>query len=329
MLAPDAAADATLVQLAERQLARAIGSASARVMVGSVVRGEVIGPDDLMQILDETSQAIEYSQRLEQKSAALEQATAELREANERLRQLDQLKDEFLATVSHELRTPLTSIRSFSEILLDTPELEPEERAQFLQIIVRESERLTRLINDFLDLSKIESGKMEWQVADCELQRASWRRRASATHGLFAERARRAGSQDLGPASAAVQCDKDRMVQVADQPALQCLPSSCRKGRAGCGSSCGAGRRLPGAGRGQWPGRAAALSRGDLREVPPGQRQRQLLKDKPKGTGLGLAICRQIVEHFGGRIWAEDAALGGAAICFTLPAAQTARADSS
>ena len=46
-----------------------------------------------------------------------------------------------------------------------------------------------------------------------------------------------------------------------------------------------------------------------------------LLKDKPKGTGLGLAICRQIVEHFGGRIWAEDAALGGAAVCFTLPAA--------
>ena len=68
VLAPDAAADAALVQLAERQLARAIGSASARVMVGSVVRGEVVGPDDLMQILDETSQAIEYSQRLEQKS---------------------------------------------------------------------------------------------------------------------------------------------------------------------------------------------------------------------------------------------------------------------
>jgi signal transduction histidine kinase len=50
-----------------------------------------------------------------------------------------------------------------------------------------------------------------------------------------------------------------------------------------------------------------------------------LVKDKPKGTGLGLAICRQIVEHFGGRIWAEDAALGGAAICFTLPAVQDAR----
>ncbi|MGD9508810.1 MAG: histidine kinase dimerization/phospho-acceptor domain-containing protein, partial [Geminicoccaceae bacterium] len=164
VLSPDEPADAALVQRTERQLARAIGAASARVMVGSVVRGEVVGPDDLIQILDETSRAIEYGHRLEQKSAALERATEELREANERLRQVDQLKDDFLATVSHELRTPLTSIRSFSEILLDSPDLTPEERSTFLQIIVRESERLTRLINDFLDLSKIESGKMEWHV---------------------------------------------------------------------------------------------------------------------------------------------------------------------
>ena len=140
-----------------------------------------------MRILDETSQVIEYSQRLEQKSLALEQATAELRDANDRLRQLDQLKDDFLATVSHELRTPLTSIRSFSEILLDTPDLEPEQRAQFLQIVVRESERLTRLINDFLDLSKIESGKMDWHVASCELREIVGDA-VAATHGLFAER---------------------------------------------------------------------------------------------------------------------------------------------
>ena len=317
VLAPDAAADATLVQLAERQLARAIGSASARVMVGSVVRGEVIGPDDLMQILDETSQAIEYSQKLEQKSAALEQATAELREANERLRQLDQLKDDFLATVSHELRTPLTSIRSFSEILLDTPDLEPEERANFLQIIVRESERLTRLINDFLDLSKIESGKMEWQVAECELQ-GIVAEASQATHGLFAERHVQL-VQDLAPDTAPVQCDKDRMVQVM----INLLSN--------------ASKFVP-EGRGQVRVELRAQGDGYLVRVEdngPGVPQpyreaifekfRQVsgttLKDKPKGTGLGLAICRQIVEHFGGRIWAEDAALGGAAICFTLPVA--------
>ena len=317
VLAPDAAADATLVQLAERQLARAIGSASARVMVGSVVRGEVIGPDDLMQILDETSQAIEYSQKLEQKSAALEQATAELREANERLRQLDQLKDDFLATVSHELRTPLTSIRSFSEILLDTPDLEPEERANFLQIIVRESERLTRLINDFLDLSKIESGKMEWQVAECELQ-GIVAEASQATHGLFAERHVRL-IQDLDPASAAVQCDKDRMVQVM----INLLSNASKFVPEGQGQvrielrarADGYQVRVEDNGPGvPQPYREAIFEK--FRQVSG-----SMLKDKPQGTGLGLAICRQIVEHFGGRIWAEDAALGGAAICFTLPVA--------
>ena len=317
ILAPDAAADAALVQLAERQLARAIGSASARVMVGSVVRGEVIGPEDLMQILDETSQAIEYSQRLEHKSAALEQATAELREANERLRQLDQLKDDFLATVSHELRTPLTSIRSFSEILLDTPDLAPEERAEFLQIIVRESERLTRLINDFLDLSKIESGKMEWQVAECELQ-GIVAEAGQATHGLFADR-RVALVQDLPPSSAAVLCDKDRMVQVM----INLLSNACKFVPAGQGQvrielrAEGEGFlvRVEDNGPGvPQPYREAIFEK--FRQVSG-----SLIKDKPKGTGLGLAICRQIVEHFGGRIWAEDAALGGAAICFFLPAA--------
>ncbi|MFL5217763.1 MAG: sensor histidine kinase, partial [Microvirga sp.] len=139
---------------------------SARIMVGSVVRGEVIGPGDLMEILDEASQLMDYSRRLEQKSEALERATAELKEAYDRLRQLDRLKDEFVATVSHELRTPLTSIRSFSEILLDTPDLSEEERRHFLGIVVRESDRLTRLVNDVLDLSKIEAGQLTLALDD-------------------------------------------------------------------------------------------------------------------------------------------------------------------
>ena len=324
VLAPDATADANLVQLAERQLARAIGSASARVMIGSVVRGEVIGPDDLMRILDETSQAIEYSQRLEQKSQALEQATAELRDANDRLRQLDQLKDDFLATVSHELRTPLTSIRSFSEILLDTPDLEPEERAQFLQIIVRESERLTRLINDFLDLSKIESGKMEWQVAPCELREIVGDA-VAATHGLFAER--HVGlTQSLLDAPAGVRVDRDRLIQVL----INLLANAAKFVPEGSGrvqvevrqQDGGFLVRIEDNGPGvPEPYREAIFEK--FRQVGGSG---GMLKDKPKGTGLGLAICRQIVEHFGGRIWAEDAALGGAAVCFTLPATAVEKA---
>jgi signal transduction histidine kinase len=320
VLSPDAAADAALVQLAERQLARAIGAASARVMIGSVVRGEAIGPDDLMQILDETSQVIEYSHQLENKSRALERATAELRDANERLRQLDQLKDDFLATVSHELRTPLTSIRSFSEILLDAPDLDPEQRAEFLQVIVRESERLTRLINDFLDLSKIESGRMEWQVRECEL-REIVADAVAATHGLFAERRVRL-TQALPAAVATVRCDKDRLLQVMINllsNASKFVPEAeghvhieLRPHEDG-GFLVRVEDNGPGVPQ---PYRQAIFEK--FRQVSGSG---GALKGKPKGTGLGLAICRQIVERFGGRIWAEDAALGGAAVCFTLPEA--------
>lgn len=317
-LGPEEPADARLVERAERQLARAIGAASARAVVASTVRGETIGPDALMEILDETQKVLEYSRRLEQKSNELEAATAELRRANERLRELDRLKDDFLATVSHELRTPLTSIRSFSEILLDNPDLDTEERAHFLRIITSESERLTRLINDVLDLSKIESGRMQWQVtrADLgELVAAAIR----AGEGILAER-----GVDLEvaiPAEAApVVCDRDRIVQVV----LNLLSNACKFAPS-------PGGRV----------RVELRRRGGVFEVrvedngpgvPPTEREAVFEKfhqltgnlntQKPTGTGLGLAISRQIVERFGGRIWVEDSPLGGAALCFTLPVAE-------
>src|SRR6185436_2059749 len=88
--------------------------------------------------------------------------TFELRKAYDELKKLDEMKDSFLSSVSHELRTPLSSIRSFSEILL-TYEGDERTRREFLGIINQESERLTRLVNDVLDLAKIESGRMEWR----------------------------------------------------------------------------------------------------------------------------------------------------------------------
>ena len=76
----------------------------------------------------------------------------------QQLRELDRLKDEFLATVSHELRTPLTSIRAFTEILRDNPDLPAAERARYLEIMAAETERLTRMVNQVLDLARLESG---------------------------------------------------------------------------------------------------------------------------------------------------------------------------
>ena len=213
-------ADAGLVAYAERLLAGAVGAASARVMVGTVAKGEVMGVDEVMAILEETSQVIEYSQSLEQKSRELQATTSELRAANARLQELDRLKDDFLSTVSHELRTPLTSIRSFSEILADNPALGEDERGRFLGVIVRESERLTRLINQILDLAKMDAGSMDWQLEQLDPGQVI-REALEATSGLFTEAEveldvvvapglgagpRRPGPLDSGHCQSAVQC---------------------------------------------------------------------------------------------------------------------------
>ncbi len=288
-------------------------------MVGSAVRGEVIGPDDLMEILDETSQVLEYSRRLEENSRALEAATAELRRANERLRHLDQLKDDFIATVSHELRTPLTAIRSFSEILLDTPDLDPAQRQGFLLIVTRESERLTRLIDDLLDVAKIESGRMEWQIVDCDLKEVVLQA-LDATRSLLAER-RIALEADLGSGAALVRCDRDRLIQVVINllsNAAKFVPDEGGRVRLRLDRRAGELElRVEDNGPGVPTGSSQAVFE-KFRQLADDQ------KSRPKGTGLGLAICRQIVERFGGRIRVEKAGLGGAAFCFTLPAAQAA-----
>src|SRR5438132_3860922 len=145
-------------------------------MVASVVKEEALTIEEVRTILDEASQVVVYSHRLEQKSRELEAATAELRAANERLKELDRLKDDFVSTVTHELRTPLTSIRAFTEILLEHPDVPPEQRDKFLGIITKEAERLTRLINQVLDLSKIESGKAEWQESRVDMHDVDWTR---------------------------------------------------------------------------------------------------------------------------------------------------------
>ncbi len=124
----DLPADARTVYFAETLLSGAIGGASARVMVASVTQEEALGLDEVLDILDEASQIRAYSHELERKSRELEAATAELRAANLRLQELDRLKDDFMSSVTHELRTPLASIRAFSEILHDDPDMEEAER---------------------------------------------------------------------------------------------------------------------------------------------------------------------------------------------------------
>lgn len=314
-------ADAELVQHAERLLAGTMGTASARVAIASVVKEEALSLDEVMRMLDETSQVIAYSHQLEQrsqqleaKSLALETATAELRAANGRLQELDRLKDDFISTVTHELRTPLTSIRAFSEILHDNPELALTRRRHFLEIIMKESERLTRLINQVLDLAKLEAGAADWRRDEVDL-RGLVDEALHATSQLIGDKGISVAVETPGALPLLI-ADRDRITQVL----LNLLSNAIKF----CDHERGAILvRIQ---------VQEAMLQVSVQDNGPGlnpQEQRIIFdkfrqvhdhrNGKPQGTGLGLPISKQIITHYGGDLWVESLPGQGATFAFTLP----------
>ncbi|MDO8887549.1 MAG: sensor histidine kinase [Hydrogenophaga sp.] len=307
-------ADARLVHFVETQLAGAIGSASARVMVASVVEEEALDLDDVMRILDEASQLRAYSHALEEKSQSLERATDELRQANEQLKSLDRLKDDFMSSVTHELRTPLTSIRALAELMRDDTGMDSVQRQQFVGIIVGETERLSRLVNQVLDMAKIESGHAEWH--DDKVDMKVLLQQAAST---MAEPLRERGvtlSLELAEHVQPLHADADRLMQVV----LNLLSNAAKYAPRDTGQVVvrlregdeGVEVEVQDNGPGIDPDQQAMVF----------EKFRQVEGDahyRPGGTGLGLPISRQIVAHFGGRMWLRSDVGKGAVFGFCLP----------
>ncbi|MCB1824316.1 MAG: HAMP domain-containing histidine kinase, partial [Candidatus Competibacteraceae bacterium] len=236
------------------------------------------------------------------------------REANNRLRELDRLKDEFISTVTHELRTPLTSIRAFSEILLANPGMEVEQRSKFLSIIVKESERLTRLINQVLDMAKIDSGRIDWSIGEVDL-RGLIHDAINSTSQLFNDKGATL-HEDLGDGEVIIAGDHDRLTQV-----LINLLSNAVKFCPEQGGEVAIRLRA-----------VADRWRIEVIDNGPGiaRDQHKLIFEKfhqvndahagkPKGTGLGLPISQKIVEHHGGHIWVESELGQGTTFIVELP----------
>ncbi|TSE31775.1 Sensor histidine kinase ResE [Tepidimonas thermarum] len=311
-------ADAALVHWVETQLAGAVGSASARSLVASVVEEQPLRVEDVLDILRETGRLRALSQALEEKSRSLERATAELRAANERLQELDRLKDDFMSSVTHELRTPLTSIRALSEIMRDDPQMDVAQREQFLGIVVAESERLSRLVNQVLDLAKIESGHASWRDEALDL-RAVVEQAARAAEPLLHER----GAQlvlELPAQPLPVRADADRLQQVL----MNLLSNAAKFVPAGRGQVRLCARPTRADDGTPW----ATVEVHDNGPGVPLAEQAVIFEkfrqggdalERPPGTGLGLPISRRIVEHLGGRLWLRSTPGQGACFGFDLP----------
>ena len=286
------AADAQLVQHVETQLAGAIGSASARAVVAAVVEEEALAPADILHMLDEASQ---------------------VRAQNRQLESLDKLKDDFMSSVTHELRTPLTSIRAFAELMRDDPAMATEQRLKFVTLIVAEAERLSRLVNQVLDLAKIESGHGDWRNDAIDL-RELIAHALTTTHEAFRERGAEV-TVEQPDAVPLLHADRDRLLQVL----LNLLSNAAKFVPPGRGRVVVALTA---------DDRAATIEvRDNGPGIAPAQQQQVFEKfrqggdasHRPQGTGLGLPISRQIVEHFGGRLWLRSKPGQGACFGFELP----------
>ncbi len=236
-----------------------------------------------------------------------------LTESNERLKEADRNKTRFISGVSHELRAPLSSIRSFSEILLNYDDIDDDTRKDFINIINQESERLTQLTNEILDVAKMESGKIEWrmdsvnmiEVIDSAIKTVS---SLVKDKGLSLERK---VPDDLP----VVKGDRNRLLQV-----LLNLFSNAVKFTSEGGIVIGAESNL----------NEIKVYVSDTGEgIYPEERERIFeefyrigddLTGRPKGSGLGLNISKNIVEAHGGRIWVESELGKGSTFTFRLPA---------
>lgn len=238
------------------------------------------------------------------------------------LRRLENIRKDFVANVSHELRTPLTSIKGYVEALLDGGKDDPATSVRFLDIILKQSDRLNLILEDLLQLSKIESGQVQFKQEPLHL--GSVVERTIAMIKPLADKKQHRLISEIAANLPLITGDEERLVQV-----LANLLDNAIKYTPEGGQITVAARRMP-------------LARADVRRnsieltvtdtgigIPEQDRPRVFERfyrvDKARsrelgGTGLGLAIVRHIVEGHGGQIWVEGNVPTGSRFVVRLPA---------
>ncbi len=300
-----------------RQIQSLVG-ATKRVAAGelNVRTGLPQGQGELSQLasaFDQMAESLERAQERRLQEEELRRKNYQLEQQNLVIQEANRLKTEFVSMVSHELRTPLTSIQGYAELLLEDQQIAGEER-ESLTIVKKNADRMLGLINDLLDLSCMEAGKIDLQRTNLDLARVIPEVAGSLRPLIEAKRQRL--RLDLDDALPAVWADADRVTQI-----LTNLVSNAHKYTPVEGSISVAARRDDGfvrvdvsdTGVGLSPEAQAQLFTKFFR-VPDRSPQ------AATGTGLGLAITRSLVELHGGRITVSSAPGQGSTFTFSLPA---------
>ncbi|WP_420860669.1 ATP-binding protein [Algirhabdus cladophorae] len=297
----------------ERELAGSVGSATAHAMVSQIAGGVSVTVQDLMAVADEAAQIMEYSNQLELQSEELTRTARQLREANQKLTQLSVQKDAFLSQISHELRTPMTSIRAFSEILRDVDDIETKDKSQYATIIHDEAQRLTRLLDDLLDLSVLESGQVSLNLSDARLSDMI----NQAVQSTESIRGTLLVTRSPADEDVVLHTDPDRLAQVF----INLIANAAKYCEAGVPVLKINVRQTNGGLEIDFVDNGLGINP-DNQSVIFEKFSRLGDTSKAGGAGLGLAICREIVQNLGGTI---DYVPGQGGAAFRLQLPQIAR----
>ncbi len=225
----------------------------------------------------------------------------------------EKMQTEFISSLSHELRTPLTAITGWSETLLDAPAMDPEETRRGMKIILREAKRLTEMVVDLLDFTRMQDGRMTLNMEPTEL-RSEFEDTVYMYGSRLAQDGIRLNYLDNDDDIPEMLCDPKRLRQVF----LNILDNAAKHG--------GEGKRID----------ASLHAEGDcvtvrIRDYGPGipEDEIPLVKrkfykgsSKARGSGIGLAVCDEIVTMHGGTLTLENAEGGGTLVTVSLPTAQ-------
>ena len=247
--------------------------------------------------------------RVQRLKRTLEEREGQLVVARERAEESDMLKSAFLANMSHEIRTPLNAIVGFSS-LMQSEELSQEERAEYCDIVVNNSEMLLTLLNDILDISSLECGKIRFNYASEEIVQICQHALMTTAH------TRQEGVEGR------FECAVDSFMLTTDAHRLSQILINLL---TNAGKFTSEGSITLGVENDKEHGEVLFSVTDTGPGIPPDKQEmvfnrfEKLEGNKKKGTGLGLAICRQIAVIIGGRIWVDPTYTGGARFIFAHP----------
>ena len=247
--------------------------------------------------------------RVQRLKRTLEEREGQLVVARERAEESDMLKSAFLANMSHEIRTPLNAIVGFSS-LMQSEELSQEERAEYCDIVVNNSEMLLTLLNDILEISSLECGKIRFNYASEEIVQICQHALMTTAH------TRQEGVEGR------FECAVDSFMLTTDAHRLSQILINLL---TNAGKFTSEGSITLGVEIDKEHGEVLFSVTDTGPGIPPDKQEmvfnrfEKLEGNKKKGTGLGLAICRQIAVIIGGRIWVDPTYTGGARFIFAHP----------